>query len=71
MLLLIEPEAAKTYATAHPPYHPNPNASPTQPAGLSMGDTPGPMPPPTGASKAKSFHGNVSINASAAKMRLV
>ena len=76
-LLLIEPETAKTYDIAHPPYQPKPNASPTQPTALSMGDTPGPMPPPagptspTGASKAKSFHGNVSINASAAKMRLV
>jgi len=76
-LLLIEPDAAKEYEIAHPPVIP---PGPTPPGTLPPGPTPpGPVPPvptppvpkPPGAPKAKSFHGNVVINASAAKMRLV
>lgn len=79
-LLLIEPEAAKAYEAAHPPVSPS---GPTLPGSIPPGPTPpgpmppGPMPPgsnppgPTPASKPHAFHGNVAINASTAKMRIV
>jgi uncharacterized protein len=67
-LLLIEPEAAKEYEAAHPPVIP---PGPTPPGPTPPGPIPsGPMPPgPT--QKPLSFHGNVPINASTAKMRMV
>jgi hypothetical protein len=74
-LLLIEPEAAKAYVAAHPPATP---PGPTPPAPIPPGPTPpGPVPPgptppgPPPTSKPRSFHGNVAINASTAKMRMV
>jgi hypothetical protein len=67
-LLLIEPEAAKAYEAAHPsvtPAGPTP-PGPTPPGPVPPGPTaPGPTPKP------HAFHGNVTINASTAKMRLV
>ncbi len=74
-LLLIEPEAAKAYEAAHPavtspgPTPPGPiPPSPTPPGPVPPGPTPpGPIPTP----KPHSFHGNVAINASTAKMRMV
>lgn len=72
-LLLIEIEAAKAYEAAHPlvdstrqiplgqiPLSPTPRESVLSPS-TSSGTT----------SKARAFHGNVAINASTAKMRLV
>jgi uncharacterized protein len=74
-LLLIEPEAAKAYVAAHPPATP---PGPTPPAPIPPGPKPpgsvppGPTPPgPPPTSKPRSFHGNVAINASTAKMRMV
>src|ERR1017187_6141937 len=71
-LLLIEPDAAKVYEVALPPAIP---PGPTPPGPVPPFQTPPghapPGPPLPGAPKAKSFHGNVAINASAAKMRLV
>ena len=74
-LLLIEPEAAKAYEAAHPPVTP---PGPTPPGPTPPGPTPpGPVPPgptppgPTPTPKPHAFHGNVAINASTAKMRLV
>ena len=76
-LLLIDPDAAKAYEAARPPTVPpgptSPGLRPPEPT------PPGPIPPePTppvtpvpGVPKAKSFHGNIAVNASAAKMRLV
>ena len=73
-LLLIEPEAAKAYEAANPPVTP-PGPTP-----------PGPIPPARHRpdlcrqgqhrpdrtdSKPHAFHGNVAINASTAKMRMV
>ncbi len=77
-LLLIEPDAAGIYDAASKA-KPVP-AAPGSPATVSPGTTPpgtvppGPTPPGSpapGAARAKSFHGNVAINASTAKMRLV
>ena len=74
-LLLIEPEAAKAYEAAHPPVTP---PGPTPPGPIPPGPTPpGPVPPgptppgPTPTPKPHAFHGNVAINASTAKMRMV
>ena len=74
-LLLIEPEAAKAYEAARPPVTP---PGPTPPGPTPPGPTPpGPVPPeptppgPTPTPKPHAFHGNVAINASTAKMRLV
>ena len=79
-LLLIEPEAAKAYEAAHPPVTP---PGPTPPGPVPPGPTPpGPVPPgptppgpnppgPIPAPKPHAFHGNVEINASTAKMRMV
>jgi hypothetical protein len=76
-LLLIEPGAAKAYSAAHPivpisilvPPGP-PTSGPTPSGPVPAGPTPS-ISPPSGALKAKSFHGHVTVNASAAKMRLV
>jgi len=81
-LLLIEPGAAKTYEAAIPPVVP-PGSTPPGP--IPPGPTPpGPVPPgptppgsnpsgptPTPTPKPRAFHGNVAINASTAKMRMV
>lgn len=74
-LLLIEPEAAKAYEAAHPPVTP---PGPTPPGPVPPGPIPpGPVPPgptppgPTPTPKPHAFHGNVAINASTAKMRMV
>ena len=74
-LLLMEPEAAKAYEAAHPPIT-LPGPTPAGP--IPPGPTPpGPLPPgptspgPTATPKPRTFHGNVAINASTAKMRLV
>jgi hypothetical protein len=69
-LLLIEPEAANAYESAHPPVTP---PGPTPPGPIPPGPTPpGPVPPgPTPIPRPHTFHGNVAINASTAKMRLV
>ena len=84
-LLLIEPDAAKAYEAAHQPVIP-PGATPpeqihpgtTQPGTVSPGAVPpGTTPPdtnptgPTPTPKPRAFHGNVAINASTAKMRMV
>lgn len=77
-LLLIEPDAAKAYEAALPP-------GPTPPGGAGPGPLPpgpGPKPPapvppgpiPPGSAptpKHRAFHGNVAINASTARVRLV
>ena len=77
-LLLIEPDVAKAYEAAHPPIIPTLPAQPgpvlpaSTPSGVvSTGPTPLVPAPPPSASKAKVFHGNIAINASAAKMRLI
>ncbi len=74
-LLLIEPEAAKVYEAAHPPVTP---PGPTPPGPIPPGPIPpGPVPPrptveePKPSPKLHAFHGNVAINASTAKMRMV
>ena len=79
-LLLIQPEVAKAYETAHPPVTP---PGPTPPGPILPGTPlPGPVPPgptspgpnppgPTPTPRPHAFHGNVAINASTAKMRLV
>jgi predicted AAA+ superfamily ATPase len=69
-LLLIEPEAAKAYEAAHPPVT---SPEPTSPTPIPPGPTPpGPVPPgTTPTQKLHAFHGNVAINASTAKMRMV
>ena len=70
-LLLIEPEAAKSYEAAHPPVIQE--LTPTKP--IPDGPTPPkPGPPgPTlpGPTKPRTFYGNVDINATTAKVRLV
>jgi len=77
-LLLIEPGAADAYDKANQPKPaiatlPGGSAAivqETPPGPVPGGPTPlGPTPPVT--AKAKSFHGNVTINATTAKMRLV
>jgi len=78
-LLLIEPDAAKAYEAAIPPViPPGPTPPGPGPAPLPPGPTPpGPVPPgptppgPAPTPKPRAFHGNVAINASTAKMRLV
>lgn len=72
-LLLMEPEAAKAYEAAHPPVIP---PGPTPPGPTPPGPRPaGPVPPgpmpPGSTSKPRTFHGNVAINVSTAKMRVV
>lgn len=79
-LLLIESEAAEAYEAAHPPVTPS---EPTLLGPIPPGPTPpGPVPPgptplgsnlpgPTSTQKSRAFHGNVVINASTAKMRMV
>ena len=78
-LLLIEPEAAEAYEKANPPADP-PGPTPLGPGPLPPGEgpvPPGPVPPgptppgPAPTPKPHAFHGNVDINASTAKMRLV
>ena len=84
-LLLIEPEAAKAYEAAHQPVTP-PGATPhvptshgtIPPGAVPPGTVPhGPTPPgsipsgPAPTPKPRAFHGNVAINASTAKMRMV
>jgi predicted AAA+ superfamily ATPase len=76
-LILIEPDFAKAYELARPhailPGQTQPGVMPPGPT--SSGSVPpGPIPaipPSQGVSKAKTFHGNVVINPSTAKMRLV
>lgn len=76
-LLLIEPEVARAYEAAHPPPGPTPPgpipSGPTPPGPVPPGPTPpGSNPPgPTPTPKPHAFHGNVAINASTAKMRMV
>ncbi len=79
-LLLMEPEAAQAYEVAHPPVTPPGPTSPgpIPPGPIPPGPTPpGPVPPgptppgPPPTPKARAFHGNVAINVSTAKMRLV
>lgn len=79
-LLLIQPEVAKAYEAAHPPVTP---PGPTPPGPIPPGTPlpgpvqpgqvpPGPNPPGTTLTpRPHAFHGNVAINASTAKMRLV
>ncbi len=79
-LLLINPEAANAYEAAHPPVIPH---GPTPPGPIHHSPThhghvpPGPTPPgfnPSGSiptPKPRAFYGNVAINASTAKMRMV
>ena len=80
-LLLIEPEAAARYALSITPpalspgvtAKPNdgtPTVSPPAPGITLLGQLPG-FQIPGGAPKARSFHGNVSVNAATAKLRLV
>jgi predicted AAA+ superfamily ATPase len=70
-LLLIEPEAAKAYEAAHPSVA---ALGPTPPGPIPPSPTP---PTPSGSKplgptpKPHAFHGNVAINASTAKMRMV
>jgi hypothetical protein len=78
-LLLIEPEAAEAYEKANPPGDPSgpippgpeplpPGVGPVPPGPVP----PGPTPPGTAPTpQPHAFHGNVDINASTAKMRLV
>jgi len=77
-LLLIEPGAADAYDKANqpkaiptPPGGPGPiPPGPTPPGLVPPGTTP-PGPTPPVPAKAKSFHGNVTINPTMAKIRLV
>src|SRR5450759_2737707 len=77
-LLLIEPEAAKAYEAAHPPVAPPrptpPGLSPPGPTlhePMQPGATPPGSNPPGLTPKPRAFHGNIAINASTAKMRMV
>ena len=80
-LLLIEPEAAARYALSitPPALPPGVTAKPINDAPTVIPPTPGITPPgqlpglgtPGGAPKSRSFHGNVSVNAATAKLRLV
>jgi hypothetical protein len=79
-LLLIEPQAAAGYAASllPPPAKPatggsTPELPTATPPGKATTGTPG-QPPGmegTGSPKPQSFHGNVTVNAATAKMRLV
>jgi predicted AAA+ superfamily ATPase len=78
-LLLIEPESARQYAielrklvTVTPP-EPGSTSNPIQPTGGSSVVEPGkpiPGPGPVVATKPKSFHGSVEVNAALAKSKL-
>jgi uncharacterized protein len=71
-LLLIEPDAAKAYETAHPPagdIPPGPTPPGPVPPGPSPPRPPGPGPIPT--LKAKAFYGSADVTPATAKMRLV
>jgi len=71
--LLIEPGAADAYEKANQPEPipaPSGGPGPVPPGPTPPGPTP-PGPTPPVPAKAKSFHGNVTINATTAKMRLV
>jgi predicted AAA+ superfamily ATPase len=77
-LLLIEPEAAKAYEAAHPPVAPPrptpPGLTPPGPTlhePMQPGATPPGSNPPGLTPKPRAFHGNIAINASTAKMRMV
>lgn len=77
-LLLIEPEAARVYDAAHqhatpPGSVPHGTISPdsTPPGSTSHRTIPPVSSPPGLAQKPHAFHGNVNINASTAKMRMV
>jgi uncharacterized protein len=72
-LLLIEPEAAKKYLESIPKSAPVPEpGKPTPlPAKTDTVPTPSPEPRDNRSPKPYAFHGNVAINASTAKMRLV
>jgi len=75
-LLMIEPEAAKQYETAHatPPPPPAGAVQPVQSVKESVPGYIAPVVPSiagSGASKAHSFIGTVDVNAATAKMRLV
>lgn len=77
-LLLIEPEAAKAYEAAHPPVAPPrptpPGLTPPDPTlhePMQPGATPPGSNPPGPTPKPRAFHGNIAINASTAKMRMV
>lgn len=72
-LLLIEPETAKIYEAANPPVAPPLGPDPPGPP---LGPDPpgppvGPDPPGPTQSKPHTFHGNIAINATTAKMRMV
>ena len=72
-LLLIEPGAAAAYQAAHPIVDPhNPPPPPVDPDNPPV-RPPLPLPPagPPAAKKYHVFHGNVAVNASTAKMKLV
>jgi len=74
-LLLIEPDAAEAYEKTNPPGPTPPGPVPLPPGDgpVPPGDgPPGPTPPGTAPTpQPHAFHGNVDINASTAKMRLV
>jgi hypothetical protein len=80
-LLLIEPEAAAAYEAANPPVTTpgqtqSAGMTPTDPATPGLGPLwvtpPGSiLPEPTPVQKLHTFHGNVAINASTAKVRMV
>jgi predicted AAA+ superfamily ATPase len=79
-LLLIEPQAAASYAASllPPPAKPatggtTPELPTATPPGKATTGTPGQLPgmEGTGSPKPQSFHGNVTVNAATAKMRLV
>lgn len=79
-LILIEPETAKAYETAHPPSPPAGTPSPSPSNGPVVQETPTPgkgTPPPVTPApspttpKAKAFYGSADITPATAKMRLV
>ena len=77
-LLLIEPDAAKAYEAAHPPFQPVPPTTPvTTTGGTPVQETPTttptvPTPSSTPAtSRSKNFYGSAEITPATAKVRLV
>jgi len=80
-LLLIEPEAAARYVASITPPSPQPGSAGSTPVSPNtdpspIKETPGTPGSPnlgitSGVPKAHSFHGNVAVNASTAKVRLV
>ena len=74
-LLLIEPEAAKTYELSHPPTSAAGSSTPVPSlvtSGTSTaGETPSTTAPTSKTKREKSFHGSAEVSASAAKFRLV